>query len=102
VAVACFTKIIHKIDEIPWQYLLNSVNLTAYLGSYESLTQFPTILVLVGHVRFLYRKKNNGDLNITLALPPDYVCYEEQLCDYLSPTFYNGSIPCRYARQMRI
>jgi hypothetical protein len=41
-------------------------------------------------------------LNITLALPPDYICYEEQLCDYLSPTFYNGSIPCRYARQMRI
>lgn len=102
VAMACFTKIIDQIDRKSCQYLWNSSYLISYIGSCESLTQFPTIPVLFDHVRFVYRKKNTQDLNIELALSPDYICYDEQLCEFLVPTFHSENRTCRYAHEMGI
>ena len=62
--------------------------------------QFPTIPVLLGHVYFLYDLKKISYINLTLALTPDYICYDEHLCDFLTPTFRHGTLTCRLASEM--
>ena len=79
--------------------LLPLISLLVYDHA-NPLTQFPTIPVLFGHVRFLYNTTVVSQLDIELSLPPDYVCYDEQLCDFLTPTFRNGNYTCRYGYQM--
>ena len=100
ISMACLTKIIDRIGQISCQQLLRSVNLSAYLQSCESLFQFPVIPVFHGHVRFFYTQKGAADVNINLALTPDYVCYDGQLCDFLTPTSYVGNVSCRRGHEI--
>ena len=102
IAMTCLTRIIDQVDEISCEQFFQSAHVMAYLRSCESLVQFPTVHVLFGHVRFLYRPKNILDVNIDLALTPDYICYDEQLCDHLIPTFRSESYICQHASQMGI
>ena len=102
VALVCLTKILDRIEGMSCYDLLDAYNPTSYIQSCEPLNQFPTIPVLFDHVHFLYRKKNAEDLNIELPLPPDYICYDEHLCEFLTPTFYNDSKTCRHSHEMGI
>ncbi|CAF1432349.1 unnamed protein product [Adineta steineri] len=67
----------------------------------ESLFQFPTIPVLYGHVRFLYDNNQSkliqADINLIL---PDYICYDAQLCDFISFTFHYQNLTCRHRQQI--
>ena len=99
-AMSCTTKLIDQIDRISCkQYLIDS-DVIAHLHSCEPLIQFPTVPVLFGHVRFLYRPKMVQYLNHDEVLAPDYVCYDEQLCDYLTSTFRYANYTCRYGHEM--
>jgi hypothetical protein len=100
VAMTCLTKITDRIDETPCKNFSAPSDLIARIQSCEPLTQFPTIPVLFGHVRFLYNTTVARQLDMKLALPPDYVCYDEQLCDFLIPTFRNANHTCRYGSEM--
>ncbi|CAF4077255.1 unnamed protein product, partial [Adineta steineri] len=69
----------------------------------ESLFQFPTIPVLYGHVRFLYDNNQSKliQAGINLILP-DYICYDAQLCDFISSTFYYQNLTCRHRQQIPV
>jgi hypothetical protein len=69
----------------------------------ESLIQFPIIPVFYGHVRFFYdtnqsRLKEEDDDIISLL--PDYICYHEQLCDFIPSTFRYQNLTCRHQKQI--
>ena len=66
----------------------------SYMGCGE-LIQFPTVPVLFGHIRFLYSLKDDIELDVNLTLLPDYICYDQRLCDFLIPTFFFRSYSCR-------
>jgi hypothetical protein len=102
IALLCLTKLADRIDGKQCRWFFRNRDLATDLQTCESLTEFPTIPVLFGHVRFLYRKKKKQPVNSEVILLPDYICYDEKLCDFLPPTFRNGSNTCRVARKMGI
>jgi hypothetical protein len=60
---------------------------------------FPSMPVVLGHVRFLYT--NNITHSMKNILVPEYVCYDKELCDFLPATFhYKNSITCRRFREL--
>ncbi|CAF0938005.1 unnamed protein product [Adineta steineri] len=99
-ALICLTKIKNSIDKKTCQKFVNSSSLFNSFQTCDSPIQFPTIPVLFGHVSFLYDQIDEEMINMKLALPPTYVCYVEQLCHFLQPTFHYKTKTCRMGYQM--
>ncbi|CAF1254686.1 unnamed protein product [Adineta steineri] len=102
ISIVCLTKIIDKIENISCDQFTQSSEIIEQLKRCKFPLQFPVIPVLYGHVTFLYHPKELDNINVTLSLKPDYICYNEQLCDYLTPTFHYGTLTCRSGNQMNL
>ncbi|CAF0827192.1 unnamed protein product [Adineta steineri] len=89
----------NKIEDITCDQFMQSSEIIEEFKNCAFPLAFPVIPVLFGHVRFLYDPKDIDNINITLRLKPDYVCYDEQLCDFLTPTFRHKNFTCRYGNQ---
>ncbi|CAF0854311.1 unnamed protein product [Adineta steineri] len=100
ISMVCLTKIMEKIENISCDEFIQSSEIIEHLKSCKFPLQFPVIPVLYGHVTFLYYPKELDNINVTLSIKPDYICYDEQLCDFLTPTFRNGTLTCRSGNQM--
>lgn len=98
--MSCLTKILDRVNGTSCEQFLRSTNISAYLQTCEPLIQFPTVPVLFGHVTFLYRSTDARALDMDLSLMPDYVCYDQQLCDFLTPTFLEGNYSCRRGHEI--
>ncbi|CAF0903799.1 unnamed protein product [Adineta steineri] len=99
IVMICLSKIVTKIENITCDQFMQS---SAIIEEFKNCTfplEFLVIPVLFGHVRFLYGPKDIDNINITLALKPDYVCYDEQLCDFLTPTFHHKNLTCLHGNQ---
>ncbi|CAF0978838.1 unnamed protein product [Adineta steineri] len=99
-AMVCLTKIIDQVNRTSCQSLFESSDIRVYLRSCDVLIQFPIYPVLFGHVHFLYIRQEVSEIDINSALVPDYICYDELLCDYLSATFRNKNHICRHRYDM--
>ncbi|UJR17048.1 hypothetical protein I4U23_003945 [Adineta vaga] len=99
-ALICLTRISHQIHETQCVEFFHSLDAIHHLHTCDDLIHFPITPVLYGHVHFLYRPKDVLEISISSALAPDYICYDERLCDYLSPTFRFESHACRHAHEM--
>ena len=95
----CLTKILDQVNGTTCNYLLNSSNISIYLKTCPTLIRFPTVAVLFGHVHFLYSLDDIHPQDIGQLLIPTYVCYDEQLCDFLPSIFRHGNYSCQYAHQ---
>ncbi|CAF1493972.1 unnamed protein product [Adineta steineri] len=95
----CLSKIMNEIQNVICDQFTQSSDITEEFQNCTFPLEFPVKPVLFGHVRFLYDPKEIENINITLALKPDYICYNEQLCDFLTPTFYHKNLTCRYGNQ---
>ncbi|CAF4170454.1 unnamed protein product, partial [Adineta steineri] len=102
ISMVCLTKIMDKIDNISCDEFIQSSEIIEQLKSCKFPLQFPVIPVLYSHVKFLYHLKEIDNMNVTLSLKPDYICYDEQLCDFLTPTFRHGTLACRSGNQMNL
>ena len=98
----CLTKIPNPKNELLCELLLAPSNITATLQTCEELIQFPTVPVLFGHIRFLYSLEDDSELDMNLTLLPDYICYDQRLCDFLIPTFFFRSYSCRKSAEFAI
>ncbi|UJR18331.1 hypothetical protein I4U23_005233 [Adineta vaga] len=96
IGLVCLSKIMNEIDNISCDYLIESSKIIEQFQNCDFPLEFPVVPVLFGHVRFLYHPKI---INRTLALKPDYICYDERLCDFLQPTFRYKNLTCQYANQ---
>ncbi|CAM4765337.1 unnamed protein product [Rotaria magnacalcarata] len=102
IAMVCLSKIVDHVNEISCKQFLNLSQILSKLENCKYPIQFPTTPVLLGHVRFLYAPKQTFNINVELALLPDYVCYDEELCDFLTPTFRYENLACRHGYQIGI
>ena len=73
---------------------VSSTVIENHLKTCEPLFQFPVNPIVLGHVRFMYYN-NHSDVSISEVLPPDLVCFDFQLCDFLEPTFRYGDRHCQ-------
>ncbi|CAF0903897.1 unnamed protein product [Adineta steineri] len=100
IVMVCLSKITNKIENVTCdQLLMQSSEIIEKFKNCTFPLEFPVIPVLFGHVRFLYDRKEIDNINTTLALKPDYVCYDEQLCDFLTPVFRHKNFACRNGNQ---
>ncbi|CAF4081076.1 unnamed protein product, partial [Adineta steineri] len=99
IVMVCLSKITNKIENVTCDQLMQSSEIIEAFKNCTFPLEFPVTPVLFGHVRFLYDPKEIDNINITLALTPDYVCYDEQLCDFLTPAFRHKNFACRYGNQ---
>ncbi len=100
ISIVCLTKIMDKVENVSCDQFIQSPKIIEQLKSCEFPLEFPVMPVILGHVRFLYHPKEIDNINDKLALKPDYVCYDEQLCDFLTPTFRHENLTCRTGDQM--
>jgi hypothetical protein len=94
IAMSCLTGLVKKGDEKLCEIcLMNDSTFYKALEQCESFFQFPTIPVHSDHVRFFYE---NPDLRSSARefLLPDYVCYDEKLCDFKIPRFVHENLTC--------
>jgi hypothetical protein len=93
-AMICLTRLVKKVNGTLCEiWLMHNSTAYAALKQCEPLFQFPTVPVHSDHVRFFY---NNPHLrsNMNQFLMPDYVCYDQQLCDSIIPDFVHGNQTC--------
>ncbi|CAF3944340.1 unnamed protein product, partial [Adineta steineri] len=99
IAMVCLSKIMNKIENVTCDQLMQSSEIIEDFKNCTFPVEFPVIPVLFGHIRFLYDPKEIDNINTTLVLKPDYVCYDEQLCDSLTHTFNHNNFTCRYGNE---
>ena len=98
----CLTKILDRVNVSSCDQLFRSSNISIYLRTCEDVIQFPTVPVLFGHVRFLYQSNKIIDVNLNLSLTPHYICYDQELCDFLPPTYFHRNYTCRSTNELKI
>ena len=93
-AMACLTRLMTKVNGTPCDtWLMHTDTVKTALEQCGSFFQFPTVPVHSDHIRFFY-KDPSLRANMTKFLMPDYVCYDQQLCDFLIPDFVQENQTC--------
>ncbi|CAF3130921.1 unnamed protein product, partial [Rotaria socialis] len=87
ITMVCLSKIVDHVNGVSCKQFLNLSQILSKLENCTYPIQFPIIPVLLGHVRCFYAPNQTFNINVELALVPDYVCYDEELCDFLTPIF---------------
>ena len=91
ILMVCLTKLLDEIDGKSCEYWLND---HSFLETCEDpLIEFPRIPIHRDHIRFLY-KKSSLKLNESSFIYPDYICYDDELCDCIHPTFVYQNLTC--------
>ena len=93
----CLTKLMEDIDGESCQLL----TVESLRTCEDPIFQFPTIPVHLGHLRFFY-KKTSLRLNESFFLYPDYICYDQRLCDCIHPTFSYRNFTCVHRDELQL
>jgi hypothetical protein len=93
IAMVCLTRLVKKGNEILCEIRRMNNTVYAALEQCGSFLQFPTIPIYSDHVRFFY-KNPHLRLNESDFLLPDYVCYDEHLCDFNASQFVHENFTC--------
>ena len=98
----CLTKILDQVNQTSCHQLFKSIDINNLLQTCDDIIQFPTVPVLFGHVHFLYHIKQAKHWDINQVFIPDYICYDDQLCDFLIPTYRHGNSSCRHGYEFNL
>ncbi|CAF2441824.1 unnamed protein product [Rotaria sp. Silwood2] len=101
IAMICLTMLVNEVNGISCQSWLIKDSVIEFLQTCDFIFQFPTIPVHLGHIRFLYEQPHLK-LNRSSFMLPDYVCYDEKLCDCIIPTFFHGNLSCLHRNELQL
>lgn len=101
IAMICLTMLKNEVNGISCQIWFTKNSILEFLNTCDSIFQFPTIPVHFGHVRLLY-KQPHLKLNQSLYILPDFICYNERLCDCLMPTFFHENLTCIHSYELQL
>ena len=100
-AMACLTGLVKKANKILCdRWLMHADSVNAALQQCGSAFQFPTTSVHSDHIRFFY-KDPSLRANMNEFLMPDYICYDQQLCDCLIPDLVHENQTCLNAINLK-
>ena len=92
-AMVCLTKLVDQVSGSSCQRLIMNNSASEFLKQCDPFFQFPVIPVHSFHVRFFYKnshlKSNSSELYL-----PDYICYDQQLCDFIIPDLVHEHLTC--------
>ncbi|CAF4978062.1 unnamed protein product, partial [Rotaria sp. Silwood1] len=96
ILMICLTQLIKEIYGILCESLFINNIIYEFIKNCDSIFQFPINPVYMSHIYFLYENlslKSNSDLLII----PDYICYNEKLCDCINPTYIYKNLTCLHS-----
>lgn len=94
VFMICFAGFTYIIDESMCHTLrMNKSAAFLAVKQCDSIFQFPVNPIHSNHVRLIY-KDLYLRINSSDYLLPDYVCYDRQLCDSVTPQFIHENLSC--------
>ncbi|CAF0940498.1 unnamed protein product [Adineta steineri] len=93
IAMICLTKLAEQIHGSSCKIWLMNASVYEFLEQCDSFFQFPTIPVHSGYIRFFYEEPYLRQ-KIHEFLPPDYLCYNQQLCDFIKSDLIRENLTC--------
>ncbi|CAF2966223.1 unnamed protein product [Rotaria sp. Silwood2] len=96
----CLTQLIKQIHGILCETLFINNLIYEFIKKCDSIFQFPINPVYMSHIRFLYENislKLKLKLNSNILIIPDYICYDEKLCDCINSTYYYKNLTCLHS-----
>jgi hypothetical protein len=99
IGMVCLTKLMKEVHGNVCEILLMNNSIVELLQSCNSIFQFPIIPIDFGHIQFLYENISLKS-NISSLIIPDYVCYDEQLCDCIIPDFFYENLTCLHRNKL--
>ncbi|CAF3769027.1 unnamed protein product [Rotaria sp. Silwood1] len=96
IAMMCLTKLIKQTHGILCETLFLNNFIYDYIKYCDFIFQFPINPVYLNHIRFLYENISEKT-NIKTSIIPDYICYDEQLCDCINPTYIYKILTCLHS-----
>ncbi|CAF3802137.1 unnamed protein product [Rotaria sordida] len=92
-AMVCLTKLVEQVNgTLCERWIMNNLAYE-FLKQCDYFFQFPIIPIHSAHIRFFYE---NRHLKPTLKqfFIPDYICYDQQLCDSIIPQLVHENLTC--------
>ena len=86
IAMMCLTKLVKQVHGILCETLFINYLINLFIQSCEKIFEFPLNPVHMGHIRFLY-ENHSLKTNLNPLIIPDYVCYDDELCDCIEGRF---------------
>ncbi|CAF3252099.1 unnamed protein product [Rotaria socialis] len=93
IAMVCLTEIGKYVNGTLCETWKTSNSTYEFLKECDYFFQFPTIPVYSDHVRFFY-KSPYSRTNLGQHFLPDYICFDQHLCDFLEPQLIHGNLTC--------
>ncbi|CAF2667080.1 unnamed protein product [Rotaria sp. Silwood2] len=93
IAMVCLTKLRKQVNGTSCETWLMNNSTYELLKQCDPFFQFPTIPVYSGHVRFFYENVYLRPISDDSFLP-DYVCYDQQLCHWITPQLVHENLTC--------
>ena len=104
ISMVCLTGLMDAVNGSTCKNLLSEGHIDEYVSECDAMYEFPLIPIYSDHVRFVYTRVNNLSRAFKF-LPPDYICYDPQWCDFpmKNVIFHNYScIPMNEAPQIQV
>ncbi|CAF0733758.1 unnamed protein product [Adineta steineri] len=93
IAMICLTKLAEQVHGNSCKIWLINESIYEFLKQCDSFFQFPTIPVHSGHIRLYYEEPYLRQKTDEFFLP-DYLCYNQQLCDFIKPDLIRENLTC--------
>ncbi|CAF1378194.1 unnamed protein product [Adineta steineri] len=93
IAMICLTGLAEQFHGSSCKIWLMNDSIYELLKQCDSFFQFPTIPVHSDHIRFFYEEPYLRQ-KMEEFLPPDYLCYNQQLCDFMKPDLIRENLTC--------
>ncbi|CAF1527177.1 unnamed protein product, partial [Adineta ricciae] len=97
VAMICLTKLVKETHGYSCDFVVK--NIQDYLRFCDTIFQFPSFPIHLDHIRFLY-ENISLKTNYSSLIIPDYVCYDQELCDCLVPNLIYQNLTCVFSSQL--
>jgi hypothetical protein len=93
IAMVCLIGFVDRINGNSCEIWLINNSAFEFLKQCDPFFQFPTIPVHSAHIRFYYKDLHLRQ-NLDEVLLPDYICYDQQLCDFIKPNLVREDLTC--------
>lgn len=101
VVMVCLTELVKEIHGIVCEILFKNNEIYEYIQHCDTFFQFPVIPVYLNHIRFLYENISSKS-NSSLLIIPDYICYDQQLCDCINSTYIYENLTCIHSSKLNL
>ncbi|CAF0733814.1 unnamed protein product [Adineta steineri] len=101
ITMVCLTELDTEVDGNSCEIWLMNISIDAIHEECNSFFQFPTVPIHAPHIRLFY-EKFHLNRSIKEFFFPDYICYDQQLCQFMKPDLVRENLTCLDVSELRL